>query len=250
MLRGNERKEIFLDDEDRLKFLDLLYTKTEDEGCQLYAYCLMDNHVHMVIKEGSNGIAKIMKRIAISYVSYFNRKYKRVGHLFQDRYKSENIETESYLLTVIRYVHQNPEKAGIAKAEEYHWSSYPVYLSGQENRRHLPEMVEILQIFAEVPDIALARFRQFHREFNCEVCININDGKELDEDKRTEIRQYFEKLLENQGLDLSDLTKAGNPQVRKELVLKLKQNTGLSGRKLAELTGISRETIRKILLSE
>ncbi|SDD78590.1 hypothetical protein SPACI_042220 [Sporomusa acidovorans DSM 3132] len=119
MIRGNERRDIFLDDEDKLTFIDFLYSKKSDEGCLLYAYCLMDNHVHLVIKEGGSGIAKLMKRIGTSYVKYFNQKYQRVGHLFQDRYKSENIENNTYFLTVIRYVHQNPEKAGIAGKEAY-----------------------------------------------------------------------------------------------------------------------------------
>jgi len=115
MLRGNERKDIFMDDEDKARFLDVLYTKREHDSYYLYSYCLMDNHVHLVIKEGNDSISRIMRRITTSYAGYFNRKYKRAGHLFQDRYKSENVESDSYLLTVIRYLHQDTEKAGLAK---------------------------------------------------------------------------------------------------------------------------------------
>jgi len=119
MLRGNELKDIFIDDEDRMRFLDVLHTKREQGSYYIYSYCLMDNHVHLVLKESNDSISRIMRRITTSYVGYFNRKYKRVGHLFQDWYKSENVESDSYLLTVIRYVHQNSEKAGIAKTETY-----------------------------------------------------------------------------------------------------------------------------------
>jgi REP element-mobilizing transposase RayT len=73
----------------------------------------MDNHIHLVIKEGKDPIARIMKRIGTSYVYYFNKKYRRTGHVFQDRFRSENVKDDSYLLSVIRYVHQNPIKPGI-----------------------------------------------------------------------------------------------------------------------------------------
>jgi putative transposase len=72
----------------------------------------MDNHVHILINEGSDEIGRIMKRINISYAYYFNKKYDRIGHLFQDRFKSEGIESDVYLLSAVRYIHNNPVKAG------------------------------------------------------------------------------------------------------------------------------------------
>ncbi len=247
MLRGNERKDIFADEEDKAKFLDLLYGKKEAEGCLLYSYCMMDNHVHLVLKEGRNGITRLMRRIATSYATYFNRKYKRVGHLFQDRYKSESIENEAYLLTVIRYVHLNPEQAGIAKADEYKWSSFHLYLRGTEWKGHFPEMVEILQMFSEKPDTALAVFREFHRENSLETtCLDIDEGKDFT-DKKAEIHQYMEKFLKDKGLAFAALQEKEYLAVREEMILWLKEHTGLSGRKLAELTGLNRETVRKIL---
>jgi REP element-mobilizing transposase RayT len=85
----------------------------------------MDNHVHLLINEGDDEIGKIMKRINISYSYYFNKKYGRIGHLFQDRFKSEGIDSDAYLLSVVRYIHNNPVKAGLVKnIEEYKWSSY------------------------------------------------------------------------------------------------------------------------------
>ena len=73
----------------------------------------MDNHIHPIIKEGKDPVARTVKRIAASYSYYFNKKYKRIGHVFQERFRSENIEEESYLFSAIRYVHQNPLKPGI-----------------------------------------------------------------------------------------------------------------------------------------
>lgn len=249
MLRGNERRDIFLDDADRLTFIDFLYAKKSDEGCLLYAYCLMDNHVHIVVKEGCNGIAKLMKRIGTSYVKYFNQKYQRVGHLFQDRYKSENIETDSYFLTVIRYVHQNPEKAGIDRYEVYKWSSYQAYLSGPGVTRYLPEMAEVLGMFSQETEVALDCFRQFHTEYDGEVCLDICNCREVDEKIEADVRRLLNDILQSNGVTLKDIAKKENTHILKELVLKLRNDTGLSGRKLSQLTGINRETIRRALLT-
>ncbi|MCC5468750.1 transposase, partial [Pelosinus sp. Bkl1] len=93
----------------------------------------MDNHIHLIIKEGKDPIASIVKRIATSYSYYFNKKYKRIGHVFQERFKSENIEDESYLLAAIRYVHQNPVKPGIGAVDGYKWSSYRDYIGMGRN---------------------------------------------------------------------------------------------------------------------
>ena len=111
MIRGNNRNAIFLDDEDKLKFIEILSQKKQDNAFFLYAFCLMDNHVHLMMQEGTGDIANVMKRINISYVYYFNQKYKKAGHLFQDRFKSEGIEDDKYVLSLIRYIHQNPLKA-------------------------------------------------------------------------------------------------------------------------------------------
>ncbi|XFO68049.1 hypothetical protein SPSIL_042690 [Sporomusa silvacetica DSM 10669] len=249
MLRGNERRDIFLDDADKLTFIDFLYAKKSDEGCLLYAYCLMDNHVHLVVKEGRNGIAKLMKRIGTSYVKYFNQKYQRVGHLFQDRYKSENIETDSYFVTVIRYVHQNPEKAGIDRIESYKWSSFQAYLNGPGATRYLPEMTEVLGMFGQETEIALNRFRQFHAEYDGEKCLDIRNCSEMDEEIEAYVQRLLNDILQSNGVTLKDIAKKENTRILKAFILKLRNDTGLSGRKLSQLTGINRETIRRALLT-
>ena len=120
MLRGNERKKIFLDDYDRQRFLDTLLKKKAQTELAVYAYCLMDNHIHLVLSDEQNEISTIMKGIATSYAMFFNSKYNRVGHVFQDRFRSETVGDERYLLSVIRYVHNNPVKAGIVEeADQY-----------------------------------------------------------------------------------------------------------------------------------
>lgn len=130
MMRGNERKDIFLDNYDRDRFLEIISQKKGNGRFSLHAYCLMSNHIHLMLSEGSEEIGQIIKRIAVSYAQYFNRKNKRTGHLFQDRFRSEVIEDERYILSLLRYIHQNPIKAGLAKsAADYRWSSHNEYLN-------------------------------------------------------------------------------------------------------------------------
>jgi REP element-mobilizing transposase RayT len=112
-MRGINRQIIFEDTEDYIQFLESLTRQKETSGIQIYAYCLMSNHVHLLMKEGNVDLGTVFKRIGSSYVYWHNWKYNRRGHLFQDRYRSEAVEDDGYFLTVIRYIHNNPIKAVI-----------------------------------------------------------------------------------------------------------------------------------------
>lgn len=113
VFRGINRQVIFEDQEDRVKYLELLKAYQEISGFKIYAYCLMSNHIHLLMKEGEEELGIVFRRLGAGYVYWYNWKYNRRGHLFQDRFKSEPVEDDAYLLAVIRYIHQNPVKAGI-----------------------------------------------------------------------------------------------------------------------------------------
>lgn len=138
MVRGINCQDIFLDDEDRLIFLEKLNIVKERSECNVYAYCLMNNHVHLLIAENKETIGKTMKRLGSTYVYWYNRKYDRVGHLFQGRYLSQPINTEEYLLVALRYIHQNPVSAGIVfNCAKYPWSSYQDYINPSKPNNNL-----------------------------------------------------------------------------------------------------------------
>src|SRR5690606_6920396 len=141
MVRGNAKQDIFIDDQDKRKFVKTILQKRNEGLFKIYAFCIMNNHAHLVVKELKESISKFMKRITTSYAFYFNAKYERIGHVFQDRFRSEIIKNDSYLLSVIRYVHNNPEKANISYKEDYTWSSYREYISFVNS--NLPETGEI-----------------------------------------------------------------------------------------------------------
>ena len=113
MLRGINQQVIFEEDDDRRFFLHTVKKAKEASGFKLYAFCLMTNHVHLLLEEGAEPLEIVFKRIGSGYVKWFNQKYQRVGHLFQDRFRTENVETEKQFMTVLRYILQTPMKAGM-----------------------------------------------------------------------------------------------------------------------------------------
>jgi len=124
ILRGVNRDAIFIEDDDPAMFLRALSQAKDASGCLVFAYCLMSNHVHLVLRSGEEPIGTVVKRLGVRYAGWFNRKYGRVGHFFQDRFKSVAVEDEAHLITLLRYVWNNPVEAGIVeRAEDYRWSS-------------------------------------------------------------------------------------------------------------------------------
>ena len=131
MLRGINRQLIFENDGDRRQFMLILTECKEVSGFRLHAFCLMPNHIHLLIEPAEESLEVIFKRIGSRYATWYNRKHQRVGHLFQDRFRSENVETDQYYMTVLRYILQNPMKAGMeSRPGTYRWSSYLAYDKG------------------------------------------------------------------------------------------------------------------------
>ena len=124
IVRGIDRRIIFEEDEDRDRFLSCLKAVREVSGFTLYAYCLMDNHVHLLIEARKEPLGLLMKRLGVRYVGWFNRKYARCGHLFQDRFMSEPVDTDDYFITVLRYIWRNPVEAGLCeRPQDFPWGS-------------------------------------------------------------------------------------------------------------------------------
>ena len=128
IIKGIDSSDIFYSDQDRKMFLEKIKLVQKNFPFKIYAYCLMSNHVHIILKVENELLSKLMHNLSLRYSRYFNSKYKRKGSLFQDRFYSRNIENQKYFLAVCKYVHKNPEKAGIALTSEYPWSSYSEYL--------------------------------------------------------------------------------------------------------------------------
>jgi len=123
--RGNARQNIFLDDEDRLRFLNVLERVVSRFHLALYAYCLMDNHYHLLLETREANLSRAMRQLNGVYTQGFNRRHGQVGHVLQGRFKAILVDRDAYLLELCRYVVLNPVRAkSTRKPDSYRWSSY------------------------------------------------------------------------------------------------------------------------------
>lgn len=237
MMRGINKQRIFEDDEDCLKLLNTLAKFQKVSDYTIYAYCLMGNHIHLLIKEGNEELGNTFKRIGTSYVQWYNGKYSRTGHLFQDRYKSEVVEDERYFLTVLRYIHQNPLKAGIViDLESYQWSSYNEYVTTEKS---LCDTEFPLSLYSKNLTEALTSFKNFHQQDNEDECLEYQEQNRLSDVEAQEAIKSIAKLRYPQELQTIE------PSERNLAIMKLRRN-GLSIRQIQRLTGISVGIIRKV----
>jgi len=183
MARGIERRKLFRDDKDRKSFLDRLATILEETQTQCYAWSLIPNHFHLLLRTGPTPLSKVMRRLMTGYAVTFNKRHKRSGHLFQNRYKSVICEEDPYLLELIRYIHLNPLRAGIVKdlkvLDKYPWTGHSTILGKKKNplipdkpnkhkKASKPEKTltektveDILLHFGDTVEVAHRRYRQF-----------------------------------------------------------------------------------------
>lgn len=234
MVRGTNRQKIFFDNEDRVRFLDRLNICKENNGIKIYGWCLMSNHVHLLIKEGTEDISKTIQRLGVSYARFFNWKYHAVGHVFQDRFKSEKVETDRYLLTVVRYIHQNPIKAGmVKKMSGYKWSSCSGYYGEPYYPAGMLDADLVLGIFNGDREKAEKEFILFNEQENDDNCLDETEGRRLtDKEALAEIR----KVIKGYEIpEIKDLPKPDRVTVLKEI----KKINGITLRQAARLLGVS-----------
>jgi len=229
MLRGIDRRDIFLDDGDREKFLYYLFRAKEITGFKLYAYCLMDNHVHILMKENEE-LGQSVKRITVGYAQWHNNKYGRTGHLFQNRYKSETIENEKYFVAAARYIHQNPLKANIVKrVADYKWSSYKDYINCYNGQTTKIDPGLIMSYFTTQDS-----FEDFMNK--------ANDDKFLEYEVK---KKYTDKDLKrkiNHIVDTKSIAKLPKKE-RDKVICNIYKITGASIRQLSRVMDIGRGII-------
>jgi REP element-mobilizing transposase RayT len=169
MLRGINHQNIFEDNEDHRIFLECVAVSKKLSGFKLYAYCLMSNHLHLLIEEGDEPLSTVFRRIGARYVFRYNWKYERTGHLFQDRYRSEPVESDDHFMAVLRYIYQNPVKSGLsADVSNYPWSSY--HLLDQEGG-----LMDNVRLFEIMP---LDDIRKFVKEQTDETFLDVKTGRQ------------------------------------------------------------------------
>ena len=166
MVRGIDKTNIFRDDEDKARFLERLGQTVTEGKCTVYAWALMDNHVHILFKSGKTGISTVMRKLLTWYALYFNRRYRRTGHLFENRYKSILCDEDNYLPALIRYIHLNPMRANrvktIEELDRYPWSGHSAVM----NKRECPwmDIDYVLLQFNDTTRKARNAYRRFAQE--------------------------------------------------------------------------------------
>ena len=204
--------------------MDSLQKLAEESSGNLLAWCLMDNHVHLLIEEPLGELSSLMRRLNSGYALYFNLTHGRSGHLFQDRFHSEPVDSDAYLMTVMRYIHQNPVKARMTASCVYPWSSYNEYVSGNP-----PAGADrILDIFGGVES-----FISFHDVPGQESCLDISQRKPRVNDTRA-------RAIAEDAFGSTDLESLKSlPREERNQALVLLKTEGLTTRQIQRLTGIS-----------
>lgn len=232
--RGAGHCILFEDDHDRRHFLNVMDEVAARFNVKVYAWCLMDNHVHLLVESGMPELAGTMRELESAYATYFNRRHERIGPLFQGRFRSEPVETDEYFLAALRYIHRNPVKAGLSRMDAYRWSSYREYVGIPSKVPYHADTRKALSILGGIEE-----FRLLHAQDDKAVpCIDVNrerkaigDGEAL-EVARSVLREPLEQI---RGMERND----------RDSALRTLKAANLSVRQIERLTGVSKSIVAR-----
>ena len=247
MMHGINHQNIFEEQEDYYQFLntlDMMALSYEPDGTPagrnyiLYAYCLMSNHIHLLIREREDTIGMAIKRIASSYVYYYNHKYSRDGHLFRERFKSEPVNDMSYFLTLLRYIHQNPLMAGmVERVKDYEFSSWGEY---NDKDSTLFPLCDTRTVLSRIPFNDLDELVNDPLSDDI-VCLDIEDASK----GRPSDDQVMLLIKEKTGATNGSAFQQLPADIKKSVLVELK-NRRASLRQLERLTGIGKSMIYRM----
>ncbi len=224
--RGNNKEDIFTESKDYLKYLSLLKKYQERTSFHLYAFALMTNHVHLLLETEDTPLSKSMQGIQQSYTQYFNRKYSRVGHLFQGRYKAILCEKDPYLLELIRYIHLNPVRSKIVDCpSKYSWTSHLVYLD--KKKMKFVETDKTLSMFSR----SKSKARELYLKF-------------IFEEKNARHKEEFYDLSEQQYLGREEFIEEIKKRTKTTKEFEKKSSLIKLVKVIADLTKIAEESIK------
>ncbi|MDD4766200.1 MAG: transposase [Desulfotomaculaceae bacterium] len=265
MVRGNNGEKVLLEEIHKRKYLDVLAFYKEKLYFILYAFCIMDNHAHLLLEVDEVPLSQIMQRIQLVYTQWFNRKYDRTGHVFQQRYKALLCDKENYLMQLIKYIHNNPVKANLDGGIDYKWSSH-AYYTGKKTG-NIVDRREALGFFSENRARAIKQYLQFMEQEEGEIIYQ--DIQDIDEDesenqvvnrgdikpaREINIDEIIEKFCAYEHVTVSELTKKSKTQkvsdVRKAIVLLSEKYCNISNTLLAKKLNLSPSMISKIKSGE
>lgn len=233
--RGNNQQIIFECEKDYQYFIDLVQYYKEECHFKVYSYCLMDNHIHMLVKEDDVSLHIFMGKIATKFAKWYNLKYKRCGYLFQDRFKSEPVNDIPYFLTVFRYIMRNPVKAGVVQnIADYRWSSFSAFRNEDDS---FVDINDVVECFADYK--ACMKYLMEKQEVSEERCMEYYSKKRIPDE--VALRMIEESTGCHSPSDFLHLDLTTRNQYVKKML-----RMGIPVRQLSRLTGVSRYIIQKI----
>lgn len=222
--RGNQRQNIFSGAPDFAKYLDILARYKKTSSFCLYAYVLMNNHVHLLIETMTTPLSKILQGINQSYTVYFNKTYRTVGHLFQGRYKAILCDRNEYLLSLVKYIHMNPVRASLAGTPgDFPWSSHSCYASKTAGTV-LIDSDQVLRMFSEVKTKARTLY-----------CAYMDDGFAVDKDDLYSTidqrvlgdEQFLDRVIEKSEVEISSRKKERQYSLA-EIAIGIEEGSGIT----------------------
>ena len=235
--RGVSHCITFEDDNDRVRFLEIFEELVRSNEVTVFAWCLMENHYHILLKMELAKLSRLMMALNSEYALYFNSRHARVGHLFQGRYRSEPVDGDEHFLTVLRYIHQNPVKAGVSPTCDWPWSSYRAYiLSSKAIFTNLVSTKLALGLLGGVANLA-----QFHEEKEAFVpSVDVEDRR-----KRVNDCDVLEVARAALG-GVAPHSVVGLPRAERNVALASLRSAQLSVRQIERATGVSRGIIESV----
>lgn len=236
--RGVGKQLIFEGDEDRWEFLELMRECCCEEGVTVIAWCLMDNHVHLVLTDYEDRMSAAMHRLLLTYARRFNKRTGRTGHLFQNRFDRRSLDTDWQVMEAIRSVHANPQEAGIALVECYPWSSFAEYLRAYDNdmSRGFSDPSCVLELFGSAK--AFIAYSLSTPEGGKLAMPNLEEAE-------WERHAFAEKLAKGLGVPLHGVKAA--PSAQRTIVIFELHDAGLTVRQIERYTGIGKSTVSRIV---
>lgn len=236
--RGTGKQQIFETDGDRWEFLELMRECCRDARVTIVAWCLMGDHVDLVLLDYEDEMSAAMQRLLLTYARRFNKRIGRVGCLFQDRFERHSLDTDWQVMEAVRSVHANPQEAGIALIERYPWSSFAEYLRAYDNdmTRGFPDPSCVLELFGSAKAF-IAYSLSTPDSGEPALC----DMKETEWERHA----FAEKLAKGLGVPLHGVKAA--PPVQRNIVILGLHDAGFTVRQIERYTGIGKSTVSRIV---
>lgn len=236
--RGVGKQAIFENDDDRREFLELMRDCCRDKRVTVVAWCLMNDHVHLVLADYEDGMSAAMQRLLLTYARRFNKRTGRTGRLFQNRFDRRALDTDRHLMAAIRRVHANPQGAGISLIERYPWSSFGEYLRAYDDdaRMGFSDPSTVLELFGSAED-----FGAYSLETPDGSDPVIHDMDETEWERHA----FADKMAKELGVPLKELKTVA--PVRRGAIIYALHEAGYAVRDIERYTGIGKSTVSRIV---